>query len=178
MSLWEKSSWAEKVAYRSSSILQRSSVSFFGSSGISSSCWWFTEVVGVITHVAEETKIGVGWVKVKKLPILRIGKWKSVLIEFCWKNSTLFGIYVHFALSLKIVRQEHLKIFLDVSLGFFSFVVEWCMFVRLCFEKAVFVIRRLFVYEVNFSDVWSEYYCLARGNHFCSQSFGMRFSVE
>ena len=52
------------------------------------------------------------------------------------------------------------------------------MFVRLCFVKAVFVIRRLFVYEVNFSDVLTEYYCLAGGNHFCSQSFGMRFSVE
>ena len=38
---------------------------FFGSSGIYSSSWWFSEVVGEITHVAEENKIGVGWVKVK-----------------------------------------------------------------------------------------------------------------
>ena len=50
------------MVYRISSIAQRSSVSFFGGwfSGIPSSRWWFTEVVGVITHVAEETKIGVG----------------------------------------------------------------------------------------------------------------------
>ena len=59
MSLWEKSGRAEKVAYRSSSIVQRSSVSF-GSSEIPSSRWWFTEVVGVINHVATETKIEVG----------------------------------------------------------------------------------------------------------------------
>ena len=45
----------------------------------------------------------------------------KVLLE---KNSTLFGIYVHFGLSLKLVRRVHLKIFLDVSLFFFSFVVE------------------------------------------------------
>ena len=35
-------------------------MSFLGSSEISSSRWRFTEVVGVITHVAEENKIGVG----------------------------------------------------------------------------------------------------------------------
>ena len=29
-----------------------------------------------------------------------------------------------------------------------------------------------------FSDVWSEYYCLARGNHFCSQSFLLLVSEE
>ena len=43
----------------------------------------------------------------------------GVLLEK--KNSTLFAIYVHFALSLKLVRREHLKIFLDVPLGFFGF---------------------------------------------------------
>ena len=47
------------MAYRISSIVQRSSVSFFGSSEISSSSWWFSEVVGEINRVAEETKIGV-----------------------------------------------------------------------------------------------------------------------
>ena len=44
------------MAYRISSIFQ---CEFLGSSGIYSSRWWFTEVVGEITHVAEETKIGV-----------------------------------------------------------------------------------------------------------------------
>ena len=84
MSLWEKKLWAKKVAYRSSSIFQRSSVSFFffffGSSEISSSNWWFSEVVGEINHVATETEIEVGWVKVKKKNylILQVGKWKSV----------------------------------------------------------------------------------------------------
>ena len=48
------------MAYRSSSIVQRSSVSFFVSSEIPSSRWWFTGVVGEINHVAEGTKIGVG----------------------------------------------------------------------------------------------------------------------
>ena len=48
------------MAYRISSIFQRSSVSFLGSSGIYSSRRWFTEVVGEVTHVAEENKIGVG----------------------------------------------------------------------------------------------------------------------
>ena len=48
--------------------------------------------------------------------------------------------YVHFGLSLKIVRREHLKIFLDVSLVFFFFR-GGMMHVR----KTVFVIRRLFV---------------------------------
>ena len=61
----KKSSLAEKLVYRSSCIFQRSSVSFFGSSGIDSSRRWFTEVVGEVTHVAVENKIGVGWVKVK-----------------------------------------------------------------------------------------------------------------
>ena len=31
---------------------------------------------------------------------------------------------------------------------------------------------------IYFSDVWSEYYCLARGNHFCSQSFLLLVSEE
>ena len=44
------------MAYRSSSIVQRISVSF-GSSEIPSSRWWFTEVVGVVNHVAVATKI-------------------------------------------------------------------------------------------------------------------------
>ena len=65
MSLRKKSSWAEKLAYRSSSIFQRSSVSFLGSSGIDSSRCRLSDVVGEVTQVAVENKIGVGWVKVK-----------------------------------------------------------------------------------------------------------------
>ena len=61
------------------------------------------------------------------------------------KKSTLFGIYVHFGLSLKIIRWEHLKIFLDVSLGFFFFFRGGMMHVRkavfrkgcICYQKVV-----------------------------------------
>ena len=35
-------------------------MSFLGSSGIDSSRRWFTGVVGEVTHVAVENKIGVG----------------------------------------------------------------------------------------------------------------------
>ena len=62
------------------------------------------------------------------------------------KNSTLFGIYVHFGLSLKLVWQEHLKIFfffLDVSLVFFflgrMMHVRKAVFCKgcICYQKVV-----------------------------------------
>ena len=94
MSLWEKSWWAEKVAYRSSSsiIVQRSSVSF-GYSKIHSSRWWFTEVVGVVNHVVAATKIEVGWVKdLKSYLILVVGKWKCVLIDKVGVSQKMFHV--------------------------------------------------------------------------------------
>ena len=116
---WEKSSWAEKVAYRISCIFQRSSVSFLGSSGIYSSCRRFTQVVGEATHFAEENKIGVGWVKVKKLPILQVGKWKSVLIVLLEKNSTLFGILRPFWIVLEDSSAGTFENFSQCFAGFF-----------------------------------------------------------
>ncbi len=63
------------MAYRSSSIVQRSSVSFLEFSEIPSSRWWFTEVVGVVNHVAAANKIEVGCVKeLKSYLILVVGK--------------------------------------------------------------------------------------------------------
>ena len=61
MSLWVKQIMSREVTYRSSSIFQRSSVSFFGFSGIHSSrVGVFSEVVGEINSVATETEIEVG----------------------------------------------------------------------------------------------------------------------
>ena len=49
------------MAYRSSSIFQRSSEFFLGGfSGIPSRRWCFSEVVGEINHVVTETEIEVG----------------------------------------------------------------------------------------------------------------------
>ena len=98
----------------------RGVVSFFGSSGIYSSSWWFSEVVGVITHVAEETKIGVGWVKVKKLPILRVGKWKSVLIDsFVEKKFHVVWYLRPFCIVLEVSSAGTFENFSRCFAGFF-----------------------------------------------------------
>ena len=45
----------------------------------------FSEVVGEVTHVAVENKIGVGWVKVK-VTYFASSKVKKMLIKFSWKK--------------------------------------------------------------------------------------------
>ena len=124
---WEKSSWAEKLAYRSSSVLQRSSVSFFLGGGpleLIAVAIGFSEVVGEVTHVAEENKIGVGWVKVK-VTYFASSEVKKMLIKFSWKKFHIVWIV------LEDSSAGHLKIFLDVSL-FLFLSWGWLMFVRLC----------------------------------------------
>ena len=54
MSLWEKKVNEPRKWHRGVVRV------FFGSSEISSSSWWFSEVVGEINHVVTETEIEIG----------------------------------------------------------------------------------------------------------------------
>ena len=122
MSLWEKRWRAEKVGTQVVVVvLFRGVVWVFGYSEIHSSRWWFTEVVGVVNHVAAANKIEVGCVKeLKSYLILVVGKWKCVLIDKVGVSQKRFQLlFGHLAFFLMLGLRENWK-FLNVSLFFLS----------------------------------------------------------
>ena len=106
---------------------------FFGSSEISCSSWWFSEVVGEINHVATETEIEVGWVKVKKsYLILQVGKWKGVErygMSFAEKKKFHVVWYLRpYCIVLEVSSAGTFENFSRCFAGFFGFFLFCFLF--------------------------------------------------
>ena len=148
---------------------------FLGSSGISSSSWCFSEVVGEINHVATETEIEVGWVKVKKsYLILQVGKWKSVLIDnvllkeipracylrpFCFPEVRSAGEFENFSMF----RWLFLLLLLLLFFVYFFFVFSFFFFVFFVFVprgkssvSSLGCFRCFFHFKISYWDVVAE----------------------
>ena len=121
-------------------------VFFLGSSEISSSNWWFSEVVGEINHVVTETEIEVGWVKVlKKLPYFASWEVKKCWkIMFCWKKFHVFGIYVQFCFPevSSAGEFENFSMFRWLLLLLFFTCLVFCFFVFSFFFFFFFFVPR------------------------------------
>ena len=145
----KKKLWAEKWPTKVAVYFRGVVWVLGGVSEISSSSWWFSEVVGEINHVATETEIKVGWVKVKKRKLPNFASWevkKYWKIMFCLKKFHVLVIYVHFVFQ-KLGPRENLKIFqcfAGCCCRCFSFFFFLCFFV--CFLRSFFF---LFLFHVE-----------------------------